>query len=107
MKEVREKMKAIRKRPNYRLFEKGLYERVILKLRPKDKKEPTTEWEWGVKCWEQHNAAAVGKNLFCLRNRKTAGVAEAQQEKKKMSRLRRDNPRPGRPQYKVHILFQV
>lgn len=47
MKEVREKMKAIRKRPNYRLFEKGLYERVILKLRPKDKKEPTTEWEWG------------------------------------------------------------
>lgn len=38
MKEVREKMKATRKRPNYRLFEEGLQERVILKLRPKDKK---------------------------------------------------------------------
>lgn len=34
-------------KPIYRLFKEGLCEKVILKLRPKDKKAPTKRWMGG------------------------------------------------------------
>lgn len=47
MKEIREIMEITWKRPTYRLFKEELYERVLLKLRPKDKQIPTKGLEWG------------------------------------------------------------
>lgn len=44
---IREMMENNKERPIYRLFKEGLYDEVILKMRPKDKKAPTKRREWG------------------------------------------------------------
>ena len=78
IKEVREMMENDKEK-TYRLFKEGLCEKVILKLRPKDKKAPTKRRMGVGRRGDKHQeeivlvgnsivrAPELGKKLCCLR----------------------------------------